>query len=149
MNSVVTTNFKPPRSPHKKREPKARDRREGMDPKHVANVAKLRSCISGKTPCEPHHLRVAQERGVGLKATDRWCVPLTREEHNEVHRLGSRKEEQWFVKRGVACYALAYALWANKRPSPLALQPGLWMKMIDDSEAAFKKRLAEANTPTR
>jgi metallo-beta-lactamase class B len=41
------------------------------------------------------------------------------------------------------------ALWANKRPSPLALQSGQWTKMIDDSEAAFKKRLAEANTPTR
>jgi len=41
------------------------------------------------------------------------------------------------------------ALWANKRPSPLALQPGQWMKMIDESEAAFKKRLADANTPTR
>ena len=41
------------------------------------------------------------------------------------------------------------ALWANKRPSPLALSPGQWMKMIEDSEAAFKKRLAEANTPTR
>jgi metallo-beta-lactamase class B len=41
------------------------------------------------------------------------------------------------------------ALWANKRPSPLALQPGQWAKMIDDSEAGFKKRLAEANTPAR
>jgi metallo-beta-lactamase class B len=41
------------------------------------------------------------------------------------------------------------ALWANKRPSPLALQPGQWTKMIDESEAAFKKRLAEGNTPTR
>src|SRR5215813_4533186 len=35
------------------------------------------------------------------------------------------------------------ALWANKRPSPLALQPGQWAKMIDDSEATFRKRLAE------
>ena len=41
------------------------------------------------------------------------------------------------------------ALWANKRPSPLALQPGQWAKMIDDSEASFKKRLAELNTPAR
>ena len=41
------------------------------------------------------------------------------------------------------------ALWANKRPSPLALQPGQWAKMIDESEAGFKKRLAEANTPAR
>jgi metallo-beta-lactamase class B len=41
------------------------------------------------------------------------------------------------------------ALWANKRPSPLALQAGQWAKMIDDSEASFKKRLAESNTPAR
>ena len=41
------------------------------------------------------------------------------------------------------------ALWANKRPSPLALQPGQWAKMVDDSEAGFKKRLVEAKTPAR
>jgi metallo-beta-lactamase class B len=41
------------------------------------------------------------------------------------------------------------ALWANKRPSPLALAPGQWTKMIDDSEAAFKKRLAESTAPAR
>ena len=41
------------------------------------------------------------------------------------------------------------ALWANKRPSPLALMPGQWAKMIDDSEATFKKRLAEASAPAR
>jgi metallo-beta-lactamase class B len=41
------------------------------------------------------------------------------------------------------------ALWADKRPSPLALQPGQWTKMIDDSEATFKKRLADANSPAR
>src|SRR6266850_3027558 len=33
------------------------------------------------------------------------------------------------------------ALWANKRPSPLALGPGQWAKMIDDSEATFRKRV--------
>jgi metallo-beta-lactamase class B len=41
------------------------------------------------------------------------------------------------------------ALWANKRPSPLALGPGQWAKMIDDSEANFKKRMAESNAPAR
>jgi len=41
------------------------------------------------------------------------------------------------------------ALWANKRPSPLALAPGQWTKMIDDSEAAFKKRMAESIAPAR
>lgn len=41
------------------------------------------------------------------------------------------------------------ALWANKRPSPLALAPGQWTKMIDDSEANFKKRLTASTTSTR
>ena len=41
------------------------------------------------------------------------------------------------------------ALWANKRPSPLALAPGQWAKMVDESEANFKKRLAESAAATR
>ena len=40
-------------------------------------------------------------------------------------------------------------LWANKRPSPLTLRPGQWAKMLDDSENAFKKRLAAAAAPAR
>ena len=41
------------------------------------------------------------------------------------------------------------ALWANTRPSPLTLAPGQWAKMIDDSEAAYRTRLAEAGAPAR
>jgi metallo-beta-lactamase class B len=41
------------------------------------------------------------------------------------------------------------ALWANTRPSPLTLAPGQWTKMLDDSEAGFKKRLAAVSTATR
>ncbi len=41
------------------------------------------------------------------------------------------------------------ALWANTRPSPLTLAPGQWAKMIDNSEANFKKRLAESTAPAR
>lgn len=41
------------------------------------------------------------------------------------------------------------ALWANTRPSPLALAPGQWAKMIDDSEANFRKRSAAASAASR
>jgi metallo-beta-lactamase class B len=41
------------------------------------------------------------------------------------------------------------ALWANARPSPLALSPGQWAKMVDDSERAYKKRLGSANASSR
>jgi metallo-beta-lactamase class B len=41
------------------------------------------------------------------------------------------------------------ALWANKRPSPLTLAAGQWSKMVDDSEANYKKRLTAAAGATR
>jgi hypothetical protein len=111
----VTPRFKPPRSPHKVKRERARDRRPGMDPEHVRNVAKLPSCISGKKPCDPHHLKKKDERGVSLKATDRWCVPLTRDEHMEIERMGSRREVEWFKAKGIDDpFGLAAALWFNR-----------------------------------
>lgn len=82
-----------------------------MSPAHLTLIRQLPSCLSGKKPCDPHHLRVSNERGIGLKATDRWAVPLTRDEHEECHLVGSRKEEEWFLARGVDVYSLANALW--------------------------------------
>jgi hypothetical protein len=41
------------------------------------------------------------------------------------------------------------ALWADARPSPLTLAPGQWAKMVDDSEAAYRARLAESIAPAR
>ena len=35
------------------------------------------------------------------------------------------------------------ALWAETRPSPLVMAPGQWAALIDDSEADFRRRLAE------
>ena len=64
--------------------------------------------------CEAHHLRVKGERGVGMRATDKWALPLTPDEHREIHHSGSRKEKEWFAARGVDCYELSRALWANR-----------------------------------
>ena len=41
------------------------------------------------------------------------------------------------------------ALWANERPSPLTMAPGQWAQMIDESEADFRRRLAEVAGPAR
>lgn len=114
MMGQVTTRFKPPRTPNKPKKESAASKRPGMDPKHVSDVGKLPSCISGRKPCDPHHLKIKKERGVGLKATDRWCVPLTREEHDDVQPRNQTQELAWFKKRGIDPYALANALWFNK-----------------------------------
>ena len=111
----VTPRFKPPRNPNRRKKESAASRRPGMDPEHVKMIGKLSSCISGLKPCDAHHLKFKNERGVGLRATDRWCVPLTRAEHIEIERLGSRREIEWFQVRGISDpFELANALWFNR-----------------------------------
>jgi hypothetical protein len=64
---------------------------------------------------DPHHLisgPAAKERGMGLKATDRWAVPLSRGPHDKVQNIGSSNEVEWFRARGIAdVAALATELW--------------------------------------
>lgn len=108
----VIANFRPEVNPNKPKKERSASHRPGMDPDHLANIRKLPSIISGKTPCDPHHLKIKKERGVGLKATDQWALPLTRSEHCDVEKLGSRRELEWFRKMGMENpYAAAKALW--------------------------------------
>lgn len=95
------------------------DRREGMSPRHLALVRLLPCLITGRPgPNDPHHIKsgpAKDERGVGLKSTDRWVVPLTREMHNAVEDLGSRREEEWFRAHGIEdVVAVAQDLWAAR-----------------------------------
>lgn len=84
-----------------------------MSSKHLTAVRELPSCISGRKPCEAHHLRVSEERGTAMKATDRWAVPLTHDEHKDCHQVGSRLEREWFANRGIFDpYGMARELWA-------------------------------------
>src|SRR6516165_4104065 len=68
-----------------------------LSPRHLKNVRELPSCLSGRTPCHPHHLMIKDERGVGMKATDRWVIPLTWDEHAELHTHGSKEHDTWFA----------------------------------------------------
>jgi hypothetical protein len=114
----VLNNQRPSLKERSKKHVSSQERREGNSKAHLELVRQLPSCVSGVAgPCDPHHLRsgpAAAERGVQMKATDRWVVPITRFEHDELHRLSSRIEEAWFRERGVAdVVELANALWVN------------------------------------
>lgn len=89
----------------------ATGKRPGMSKEYLEAIKSLPSCVSGRSPCDPHHLRMVAERGVGMRATDRWALPLTRAEHWGVHSIGSSLEVQWFKVRGIYCLALATVLW--------------------------------------
>ena len=96
-----------------------RKARTGMSDAHLALIRKLPCSVCHIGPgvhiIHPHHLKsgpARKERGVGMKATDKWAVPLCGfVHHREIERLGSRKEYEWFQDRGLDPYELAKALW--------------------------------------
>lgn len=110
-------NFRPSISERAKKKPSAQERREGNSAAHLAFLRELPCIVTGKVPAgEVHHLKgsvARKERGVGMRATDKFGVPLSRIPHDELERIGSRHEWEWFEARGIADpYTLALALWA-------------------------------------
>jgi hypothetical protein len=88
--------------------------RPGMDPRHLTMLRRLACTVCPEhRATDPHHLKsgpCVRERGVGMKATDRW-IPLCWLHHDELERLGSRRERDWFLERGIDPHLLAQALW--------------------------------------
>lgn len=92
-----------------------REERPGMSPEHLALVRKLPCCVCLRTPCgEAHHLKDTpdKERGMSLRSSDKWAVPLCNEHHiHGVELAGTRNELKWLRDRGVEALSLAQALW--------------------------------------
>jgi hypothetical protein len=84
------------------------------DKTHLRFVAKQPCLVCGRQPCDAHHLRLAQSRGLGLKVSDEFAVPLCRAHHRELHRSG--KETDWWAKAGLEPISLARKLWLETHP---------------------------------
>ena len=79
------------------------------DKQHLRFVAKQPCLVCGREPCDPHHLRFAQPRGLGQKVSDEFTVPLCRAHHRELHRAG--KERDWWSRNGLEPLESARSLW--------------------------------------
>ncbi len=80
---------------------------------HLRYVARQACLICGRTPSDPHHLRYAQPRALGRKASDEFTVPLCLVHHREVHRLGN--EQAWWQAAGIDPISIAQKLWNATR----------------------------------
>jgi hypothetical protein len=111
----ILNNQRPSLAERAKKHVSAQQRREGNSDKHRAIVKHLPCCVCWRTPVDGHHLKTegaAKERGVGMRATDKWIVPLCRMHHDDLESYGSRREYEWFAAHGIEDpYALAKALW--------------------------------------
>ncbi len=59
------------------------------DKNHLKYVASHACLVCGRQPADPHHLRFAQPRAIGLKVSDEFTVPLCRTHHRNLHQAGT------------------------------------------------------------
>jgi hypothetical protein len=83
--------------------------RRHRDKGHLKFVASQPCLVCGRSPADAHHLRFAQPRGMGLKVSDEFTVPLCRSCHRQNHQVGD--ERSW---------------WKAKTSDPLKVAEGLW-----------------------
>jgi hypothetical protein len=88
--------------------------RRVRDREHVRYVAQQSCLICGRRPSDAHHLRFAQSRALGCKASDEFTVPLCRGHHREIHHSGD--EALWWQKAGIDPILNARALWLQTHP---------------------------------
>ena len=91
---------------------------------HLRFVASQPCLICGRSPAHAHHVRYAQSRGLSLKVSDEFTVPLCATHHHHIHTTG--KEREWWQERNIDPLKVASALWQQSRERhPLIREAGL------------------------
>ena len=80
---------------------------------HLRFVASQPCLICGRSPSHAHHMRYAQSRGLSLKVSDEFTVPLCAIHHHSIHTTG--KEQEWWQERNIDPLKIANALWQQSR----------------------------------
>jgi hypothetical protein len=84
------------------------------DKAHLKFVASQPCLICGRQPTDPHHLRFAQPRGMGLKVSDEFTVPLCRGHHRQLHQAAN--EMGWWESLQIDALEIAKRLWEQTHP---------------------------------
>jgi DNA recombination protein Rad52 len=93
-------------------EPKRR-----RDKVHLRFVASQPCLVCGRHPCDPHHLRFAQPRALGVKVSDEFTVPLCRGHHRQLHQAGD--EIAWWKALNIDALPVTRQLWEQTHPNEL------------------------------
>ncbi|HZL30520.1 MAG TPA: Rad52/Rad22 family DNA repair protein, partial [Pseudolabrys sp.] len=81
---------------------------------HLRFVASHPCLVCGRQPADPHHLRFAQPRALGMKVSDEFTVPLCRDHHRQLHHAGN--EIAWWNSVNIKPLPIAKALWFENHP---------------------------------
>jgi len=91
------------------------------DRDHLRFVAAQGCLVCGRTPSDAHHIKFAEQRAMGRKASDKFTVPICRLHHRELHRRGN--ERAWWQSQGLDPLAAAAILWARTHVVAAAAVP--------------------------
>jgi hypothetical protein len=83
------------------------------DKAHLQFVTSQPCLVCGRSPADAHHLKFTQPRGMGLKVSDEFTVPLCRVHHRELHSAGN--EIVWWEGRSIDPVSTSRALWSSTR----------------------------------
>jgi hypothetical protein len=79
---------------------------------HLRFVAGQPCLICGRTPAHAHHIRYAQAKGIALKVSDEFTVPLCAIHHSQNHATGD--EKRWWQERKIDPLTVAAELWGKR-----------------------------------
>jgi hypothetical protein len=93
---------------------------------HLRFVAQQPCLVCGRSPSHAHHIRFAQSRGLSLKVSDEFTVPLCAAHHFRLHTVGD--ERQWWKEWKLDPIVIAERLWKEsscgaERAETTCLQP--------------------------
>ena len=103
---------------------------------HLRFVASQPCLICGRSPSHAHHVRYAQSRGLSLKVSDEFTVPLCAIHHHQIHTTG--KEQAWWQERNIDPLQVAHGLWqstSERNPRVLAAEVGSSVLNEDSARA--------------
>ena len=83
---------------------------------HLRYVASQPCVICGRVPSHAHHIRFAQSKGLALKVSDEFTVPLCAIHHSQNHTTGN--ELRWWQEQKIEPLAIAVRLWQEFRQLP-------------------------------
>jgi len=111
---LVPADVNPTRQPIDKSQLTIGEPKRLRDKAHLKFVATHPCLVCGRQPADPHHLRFAQPRAIGLKVSDEFTVPLCRGHHRELHQTGN--ELAWWKGRNIDALQVAKELWEQTHP---------------------------------
>jgi hypothetical protein len=128
--AVVSIGSETSRSTSRAREPIDKSQlkigavKRNRDKTHLRFVASQPCLLCQHSPSDPHHLRFAQPRALGMKVSDEFTVPLCREHHRQLHHSGN--ESAWWRDMGIEPLEIARTLWqeTHAKPTPMDTASG-------------------------